>query len=648
MGRSKNTGNLTVVLYEDPQDTIPKIHVRTSKYMAWIAEMMLPSHLHVNRGKAIQFDQWRISHLAEFGICNYSDVSPNNNNHTERVSRRSESVSRFSAASREARASKRERCASVHEAHLKRKQEAAKAKTEIPENEFCATKINTDAEIDDSESKNIKAEEAIDKNNYETKIKFTRVCESNDVEMDESAKNSNAVKTNCNSNYEAKIKIPDKVVGESNDVDSDTGGTEKSKLPGTIKCDKTEGMNESVKVEVLNVQNIENDTSASNCGHCGSSFTNTEELSSHNVNCLPDEDFGFEDVSDETNESVLSSDPDSGLVTEEDLSLAEEDKKMQTNSKENINKKTKSVELKLCYGIMLIENMETKEVTKDFKILQNDTLQMASINIVKNLHCFIHQIPCLENFVVLQESSIKDELILSSWKNISLEETSNLVTLYSPSQNIFCLPFFETANILSEKIEMISLDKADEAILLSATETKEMQLMCVQIHEPIIAFNFHKEPIIISDVASTISDTYSSEKYSINIPDEIPVTEVDFSQKSCKNDNIDSDFAKNYKNHPTCEVKIGTSEFEKVDEGIKDSWKKTTSEDENSSELEVCNTSLPIRQTSQSSYNVQPTFASRFLQENRKVAKAVLAIAFVTALVMYLTSLIIVKTENSY
>ena len=49
MGRSRNTGNLTVVLYEDPQDKIPKIHVRSSKYMAWIAEMMLPTYLHVDK-----------------------------------------------------------------------------------------------------------------------------------------------------------------------------------------------------------------------------------------------------------------------------------------------------------------------------------------------------------------------------------------------------------------------------------------------------------------------------------------------------------------------------------------------------------------------------------------------------------------------
>jgi len=76
MGRSKNTGNITVVLYEDPPDTIPKIHVRSSKYMAWIAEQQMPVHMHVEKGKNIQFDQWRIAHLAEFGICNFASAAP--------------------------------------------------------------------------------------------------------------------------------------------------------------------------------------------------------------------------------------------------------------------------------------------------------------------------------------------------------------------------------------------------------------------------------------------------------------------------------------------------------------------------------------------------------------------------------------------
>ena len=49
MGRSVNTGAHTVVLYEDPPDGVPKIHVRSRKYMAWIAENNLPVHMHVER-----------------------------------------------------------------------------------------------------------------------------------------------------------------------------------------------------------------------------------------------------------------------------------------------------------------------------------------------------------------------------------------------------------------------------------------------------------------------------------------------------------------------------------------------------------------------------------------------------------------------
>ena len=85
-----------MVLYEDPPDQIPKIHVRSRKYMAWIAENALPVHLHVVdkvskemtrteftdlvQARALQFDQWRIVHLAEFGIVNFSEVSPSSFN----------------------------------------------------------------------------------------------------------------------------------------------------------------------------------------------------------------------------------------------------------------------------------------------------------------------------------------------------------------------------------------------------------------------------------------------------------------------------------------------------------------------------------------------------------------------------------------
>ena len=50
------SGNITIVLYEDPPDRIPKIHVRSKKYMAWIAEMMLPTYLHVEKVTLSSFD----------------------------------------------------------------------------------------------------------------------------------------------------------------------------------------------------------------------------------------------------------------------------------------------------------------------------------------------------------------------------------------------------------------------------------------------------------------------------------------------------------------------------------------------------------------------------------------------------------------
>ena len=46
-----------LVLYEDPEDQIPKIVCRCDNYMAWIQEQRMPLHLHVSRDKNISFDQ---------------------------------------------------------------------------------------------------------------------------------------------------------------------------------------------------------------------------------------------------------------------------------------------------------------------------------------------------------------------------------------------------------------------------------------------------------------------------------------------------------------------------------------------------------------------------------------------------------------
>ena len=56
-GRGGNTGPITIVLYEDPEDKVPKLHIRCDNYMIWIQEQKLPLHLHVQRNKKISFDQ---------------------------------------------------------------------------------------------------------------------------------------------------------------------------------------------------------------------------------------------------------------------------------------------------------------------------------------------------------------------------------------------------------------------------------------------------------------------------------------------------------------------------------------------------------------------------------------------------------------
>ena len=53
----KSTGPISIVVYEDPEDKIPKIHVRCDKYMIWIQEQKMPLHLHVGKDRNIGFDQ---------------------------------------------------------------------------------------------------------------------------------------------------------------------------------------------------------------------------------------------------------------------------------------------------------------------------------------------------------------------------------------------------------------------------------------------------------------------------------------------------------------------------------------------------------------------------------------------------------------
>ena len=56
-GKGRLTGPIVLILYEDPEDQIPKIVCRCDNYMAWIQEQRMPLHLHVEKGKEIRFNQ---------------------------------------------------------------------------------------------------------------------------------------------------------------------------------------------------------------------------------------------------------------------------------------------------------------------------------------------------------------------------------------------------------------------------------------------------------------------------------------------------------------------------------------------------------------------------------------------------------------
>ena len=48
MGRGKLTGPVTLVLYEDPPDKVPKLHIKSSKFMAWIGSDQLSRPTYLN------------------------------------------------------------------------------------------------------------------------------------------------------------------------------------------------------------------------------------------------------------------------------------------------------------------------------------------------------------------------------------------------------------------------------------------------------------------------------------------------------------------------------------------------------------------------------------------------------------------------
>jgi len=254
-GRSKNTGPITLVLYEDPPDGIPKIHVRSLKYMAWIAEQMLPVYMHVEKGRQIQFNQWRIAHIAEFGIIAHKTVIP-----TPAPQRKAQPEAPKETPKRKARDG------SARRPKARRDSEP----TETSSESKTANPKDTATNKENKEPENVTSPKASDKNG-----------KADDFNPDEWEEIPEDTKDPFPKLYNM----------------ADQAFTKNGKKYRRKENKSEEPVKEKPKFASM----------VFNCGHCGAGFNSMIDYSSHSKKCIPDEDFGLAKDSEKLKPSVTVS-----------------------------------------------------------------------------------------------------------------------------------------------------------------------------------------------------------------------------------------------------------------------------------------------------------------------------------------------------
>ena len=239
---------LLLVLYEDPPDQIPKIHVRSSKYMAWIAEMMLPSHLHVDKSKTIQFDQWRLAHLAEFGIYYFSETArtpaPDRKMNTTNTNNTS-STSSTSSTTPKTPAGKRRQARQREAAEKKAREEEKAAECERPSSDHDNAKKeeDTDSKIEDTDRKvedtdrNGEKTEAASNGDTDTKHKGGTRCAENYSEKMEKTKNKNVESNKCSDPVQIDQTLDNNKTENSEEIIGHKIGDKGDNIPAPEKTD---------------------------------------------------------------------------------------------------------------------------------------------------------------------------------------------------------------------------------------------------------------------------------------------------------------------------------------------------------------------------------------------------------------------------
>ena len=418
--------------------------------------------------------------------------------------------------------------------------------------------------------------------------------------------------------------------------------------------------------------------------------TNSKKMADDVGKSLPEEDFDFDEESEDTVESVHSCETDSGLATEEDPSdnssdsglnkesainslIEETDNTEKLDKVINDNKKRKEcnesiIASKICYATLQdnhVQEMSSvepflcvepqREIVGNAVNMQHPCLQcsiaveICALEVLKScLHanddyeivCKVTRIPDLHF------SSAIDTIIRQYSEEImTLEYDKDLSQHIEPPQNIPITILDSQENIDKKyaKIEEKSDTQQNQSSRKSCKSESNEDIgimdnnLIFESEETKVDPMITKEPVIISDIATKMCDTHSPPHvFEINIPDQIPVVQVHLSSNDLESKSIEDDMLTHSNNvEPTKKREIkGLNTAQKV---------SITKAKPMPVKIDVTE---EIIVTSSASIT-HPTNFRTIYENNKNVIKVLFVIALVTFLVMFFNSLLVVKTLDS-
>ena len=422
------------------------------------------------------------------------------------------------------------------------------------------------------------------------------------------------------------------------------------------------------------------------------SETNSKKIPDDMGKSLPEEDFDFDEESEDTVESVHSCETDSGLATEEDPSdnssdsglskesatnslLEETDNTEKLEQNTDDNKKRKEcdesvIASKICYAILednFVQEMSSvesflcvepqREIVGNTVDMQHPYLQcsiaveICALEVLKScLHanddyeivCKVTRIPDLRfssaiDTIIRQYS--EEIMTLEDDKDLSqhIEPPLNIPLTKLDSQENIDMKYARTEETLmtcetsdTQKNKPNRESCKSESIMDNnlLSESEETKI------DPIIT----EESEIISDIATKMCDTHSPPHVlEINIPDQIPVVQVHLSSNDLESKSIEDDML-------TLSNNVEPSKKREI-KGLNTAQQKVSITKSKPMPVKI-DVAEEIAVTSSTSIT-HPTNFRTIYENNKTVIKVLLIIALVTFLVMFFNSLLVVKTLDN-